>query len=259
MTTRTELPTMFKGALCAMLAWLALAPYSSLRAQQASTTPQGQAPVAQERPQSSAKGGITVHGHWIMDVKDADGKIVEHRDFQNSLTPNGSMTLALALTGQLVYSSFAVSAIDATSPQPQIYQLYQSGFANVPSPCPAGGTLNGVTVTCVAGLTATAPDCVIYANPSCTTNAGIVLSGTFTPSSAVVVNEVQTSTEACAAITIAGGSAVLSDATTSTCGSGTGVPSDVSVYSFPFTDTTITPLHVGPGQSLLINVVISFS
>jgi Na+-transporting methylmalonyl-CoA/oxaloacetate decarboxylase gamma subunit len=39
----------------------------------------------------AAKGtheGIKVHGHWTIEVKNPDGKLVTHREFENSLAPN---------------------------------------------------------------------------------------------------------------------------------------------------------------------------
>jgi hypothetical protein len=32
---------------------------------------------------STMNQGLKMHGHWIIDVKNPDGKVVEHRDFQN--------------------------------------------------------------------------------------------------------------------------------------------------------------------------------
>jgi hypothetical protein len=34
--------------------------------------------------------GITVHGHWIVEVKNPDGKIVSHTEFENALSPGFS-------------------------------------------------------------------------------------------------------------------------------------------------------------------------
>ena len=34
--------------------------------------------------------GIKIHGHWVIDVRNPDGKVVQHRDFENSLVTNGA-------------------------------------------------------------------------------------------------------------------------------------------------------------------------
>lgn len=38
--------------------------------------------------------GITVHGHWIIDVKNPDGKVTKHVEFENSISPGGSLPTA---------------------------------------------------------------------------------------------------------------------------------------------------------------------
>ena len=37
--------------------------------------------------------GITVHGHWVIDVKNPDGKVASHHEFENSLITNPSQEL----------------------------------------------------------------------------------------------------------------------------------------------------------------------
>jgi len=34
--------------------------------------------------------GIKIHGHWVIDVRNPDGRLVQHRDFENSLVTNGA-------------------------------------------------------------------------------------------------------------------------------------------------------------------------
>lgn len=59
-------------------------------------------------PSSPDKVHVKVHGHWIIDVKDKDGKIVQHRDFQNSLTDYGKRSISQILAGTLEGSFFAI-------------------------------------------------------------------------------------------------------------------------------------------------------
>jgi hypothetical protein len=53
---------------------------------------------APSRQASSSEGGqeeaIKVHGHWTIDVLNPDGNMVTHREFQNSLQPQGATSLA---------------------------------------------------------------------------------------------------------------------------------------------------------------------
>lgn len=54
---------------------------------------------AQQPPAKPGVESVRVHGHWIIDVRDKDGKLVEHRDFQNSLLDTGNELLTSLLTG----------------------------------------------------------------------------------------------------------------------------------------------------------------
>ena len=41
--------------------------------------------------------GIKVHGHWVIDVRNPDGSLAQHRDFENALTLFGAQQLAAFL------------------------------------------------------------------------------------------------------------------------------------------------------------------
>jgi hypothetical protein len=56
--------------------------------------------------------GIKVHGHWVIDVKNPDGTVVQHRDFENSLATNNS--LAFLLSGQAVAGGWEVDLADSS-------------------------------------------------------------------------------------------------------------------------------------------------
>ena len=43
--------------------------------------------------------GIVVRGHWVIDVKNADGTLASRSEFHNPLRPNGQRTIAKALSG----------------------------------------------------------------------------------------------------------------------------------------------------------------
>jgi hypothetical protein len=57
------------------------------------------APAGTVAPPSSGPGpggpqeGVTVHGHWVIDVSNPDGTRVSHTEFDNALTSNGALTL----------------------------------------------------------------------------------------------------------------------------------------------------------------------
>jgi len=46
--------------------------------------------ASDQRARDGAREGIKVHGHWTIEVKNPDGAVVTHREFENSLAPNGA-------------------------------------------------------------------------------------------------------------------------------------------------------------------------
>src|SRR5579863_5791396 len=58
----------------------------------------------------AAKEGIAVHGHWTIDVKNPDGTIVSHQDFENGIdSVEGADALTGFLSGEYVPLGFAIS------------------------------------------------------------------------------------------------------------------------------------------------------
>lgn len=49
-------------------------------------------------PARGQQEGIKVHGHWTIEVRNPDGTLVTHREFENALTPFGGQCLAFILT-----------------------------------------------------------------------------------------------------------------------------------------------------------------
>jgi len=49
-------------------------------------------------PARGQKEGIKVHGHWTIEVRNPDGTLVTHREFENALTPFGTLSLAFILS-----------------------------------------------------------------------------------------------------------------------------------------------------------------
>ena len=51
-------------------------------------------------PTRGQQEGIKVHGHWTIEVRNPDGTLVTHREFENALTPFGGFSLSLFLTNK---------------------------------------------------------------------------------------------------------------------------------------------------------------
>ena len=79
-------------------------------------------------PRNANGGGIKIHGHWLLQVKNPDGKLVDRREFNNSLVTNatcqavglnciyltGDEILAAILAGDLTPGGLGVTLITAT-------------------------------------------------------------------------------------------------------------------------------------------------
>jgi hypothetical protein len=94
-------------ALYPQLSWHAAAPGAASAAAKADSGPEAEA-----KPQKSGIEGVQIHGHWVIDVKNPDGKVAEHREFDNSLVTSSSTLLYSTgdqLLAGLLAGSFSVS------------------------------------------------------------------------------------------------------------------------------------------------------
>jgi hypothetical protein len=87
------------------------------------------APAAQaQTADKPAVEGIKIRGHWVIEVREPDGSLVERREFDNALTPSGGELLVQWL-------------LRNGSPTRWTIQL---GSYSLPGPC-ANGTFNSST------------------------------------------------------------------------------------------------------------------
>jgi hypothetical protein len=228
---------------------LALAPLSlSAGAQQAARpaagpprNPPAAVPFVEATPaksQTPGSEGITIHGHWIMNVVNRDGTIAEHRDFENALVPQqGGAILAGLLMGSFSPQTFDV-VLTGTGKTALLY-------------------LNGQS--CPQVLASFHGDCSPTLTQSLTAGqSSVVLNSTYTPAAAVTITTVSTNLGTCP--TLSGIPTVVSAATCQATTSGT-IPGSggVGVGIYNFTAATIPDLAIAAGQSLNITVILSFS
>lgn len=201
-------------------------------------------------PKKPGQEGIKVHGHWVMDLKDKDGKVIEHRDFQNSLDRNNGTNLLIdLLTGVTVGGNMEIDAIKSASTG-----TFGGGGVSY-AMFPAGTNVS--SATCTTGTSGFNNSRFCFNNMTATTqhdpvdSAGtLILHGQFTAAADVVIDTVQTRN---------GGCFVTSgDFGPAQCAAGTNLP-QLAQSIFVFTGTGITPLTVLSGQTLAITVTISFS
>jgi hypothetical protein len=218
----------------------------------------GQAGLAQQsatdKPAAAAPAkpggeGIKVHGHWIIDVKNRDGSLAQHRDFENSLADGGQFLAGLA-SGYTSFGGYAIVLVGNACPIPfsgnntNCY-FVQSGASSLE--CVGG------LVTCIGALTVAA-----NLTGTGTPAYSIVLSGSGTVPLAGTISAVQTQYNNC----YSGSSPTSpSPASPASCIS-TGAPggSGLDGGQGNFTGTTLAvPLAVASGQIIQVTVTISFS
>lgn len=237
-------------------ATLCLATVSGV-AQQSAARPAVLPAAAEEQesaqPKKPGTEGIRVHGHWLIDLKDKDGKVLEHRDFQNSLQLDGGDLLAKVLSGQAVIPSLQIQA--GTQGSLPFYTISRTDLANKGV---SGCSASSPGPYCVGGLTSTYHQ---YTHPAgCTTidcyvPSNITLNGSFTAVAAITVNSVYTAAIQCSNATTGTALLTLSPAS---CGA---YQLDVGIgtSNVSFTGTAITPISVATGEMLAITVILTFS
>jgi hypothetical protein len=188
-------------------------------------------------PQKPGTEGITIHGHWIMDVINRDGSIAVHRDFENALVPSqGGSVLTGLLLGTISPQTFDV-VLKGTGKTAILY-------------------LNGQS--CPQVLANFQGDCSATLTQDSLGGSTIVLKAMYTPTAALTVTTVSTNIGTCP--TTAGGATPVSPATCQATTSGI-IPGSggAGVGIYGFTAATIPDLAIAADQILVVKVMISFS
>ena len=209
-----------------------------------------------EKMQSSDKSGMNqglkVHGHWEITVKNPDGSVAQHREFENSLSAGASTYLIGLLAGYFVSGNYMIVLGGATNaPCSGTYQFcgIYSSLNTVPAT-----TYCAASYGCVPGLTST------Y-NLSYNVASTMVLSGSVTATQAGAVGSVYTLYGGCASTSPVGTTPPLPSIVTATspsaCDTRTGIGSG---WDGPLTSTTLSPsIPFTSGQLVQVVVTISFS
>jgi hypothetical protein len=195
--------------------------------------------------------GIGVHGHWVIDVRNSDGKLVTHREFENSLTKSGADLLVGLLNGNFTPGDWMILL----------------GPNNNVSPCGGGSNYCAIVKSlttflgssnctqsqyvCAPTLTSTA-----YFGPIFGDAASFTLAGSFTATSTGALEMVQTSVGACANVASSG----AGPTTSATISPNSCVTSTTNNWSLALTSTTVAPaVAVAAGQLVQVTVTITFS
>jgi len=179
--------------------------------------------------------GTKVHGHWTIEVRNPDGGLVTHREFENSLTngtSSGAASLSLLLSRSVSLGSWSI-VLD-TLP----------GFSS-PPPCLNGSLPTPCLIHEPGTAFVAANNSVFTLNVSLGPAGTLILSGTVTAGANGGIGMVQTFSSLCA----------NTFAPASPCSTSAQLP-----QSATFTSATLsTPVVVSAGQTIAVTVNISFS
>jgi len=200
-------------------------------------------PAKPAEPNRDAAGGrhegIKVHGHWVIDVRNPDGSLAQHRDFENALAPGGATELVQFLAGATTPGTWGIMLSGSPAP---------CGAAGEPVPCylfePRARVI-GV---------AFGPKNVVVSRDF--ERIQIVLSGTATASQDTSVTKVATSLGMCAATA---SPTACTEAGETNGDGGTNGGGGFFTFALSSPAGPFTPVPVKPGQIIQVTVTISFS
>lgn len=199
----------------------------------------------------SVHQGLKVHGHWVINVRNPDGSLAEHREFENSLQASGAGFLVGLLSGYLVPGDWMI-VLGPQSGNGACTATYEfCGMVRSTATYPAVGYC---AIYYCTGST------LSYAYNFGTDFAGpysIVLSGSITANQTGTIGNVATVLNTCANIAFSSTANPSSIVTSSpaTCVSATAQ----QPWYGPLTGTNITPIAVTSGQLVQAIVTITFS
>jgi hypothetical protein len=216
---------------------------------------------AENLEEANPNHDIKMHGHWVIDVKNPDGTLAEHRAFENSITIQGASFLFGLMAGYYVAGDYAIS-------------LQPPGIVFGPAPCtnvlannsgacvivrslstnPALGLCGGNGgFYCTTGLTYT-PN--LLPNYLFAFYTSITLAGSITANQAGMIGTVSTLFGACQNSTPTTPSTTVTTLTPATCVTNTGSGTS---FSSVLSQANIAPISLTSGQLVQVTVTISFT
>lgn len=195
--------------------------------------------------------GVTLHGHWVINVKNPDGTLAQHRDFENSLETDGQGFLVGLMSGYLVPGDYmlVIGASSGTSACNATYQF--CGIVHNLSTYPALGYCSVYYCT---------GSSLNYAYNFGTGFGGpfsMVLSGSITANQTGTIGAVYSLISTCANIGFSGSvnPSTIETNSPATCVTQT----SPEPWYGPLTQAGITPVAVASGQIIQVTVTFTFS
>jgi len=262
------------GSGLAVAALLALA-LSNPRIGRAQSTTASAAPAV-TRPQAttaapvspahqpSAKGqheGVKVHGHWTIEVRNPDGKLVSHTEFENALVqPGGAENLAAMLLGGAVVGGYVIDLGSDTTglkgpcaTNTQVTGCFLVGSLISPEPAAFGDNSSGCGGTGYPNqITPTGPCFPLSISP--VSNTGLAFGGTAVADTTTSITDVFLNPTVCYSNSLF--SPASSAISPNSCAQGWPEETEVSGLTHATLPTPVTISAVG--QLISVNVQLSF-
>ena len=197
-------------------------------------------------PAKMGDEGLKMHGHWVIDVRNPDGTLAEHRDFENSIQFGGQAYLIGLLAGYVVPSDYAIDLVSNSATNPPCTANGTEACFIVRSLSTSPGNFACPIGACSANLTYTF-------NQSSGANSSMVLAGSIMANQAGVIGAVATLAGGCPSTATQTSLATVSPAT---CNASTAIPLSVIVVT---ATNLAAPINVVSGQLIQVTVTISFS
>ena len=208
--------------------------------------------VGGEKGNSSTHQGVKVHGHWVIDVKNPDGTLAQHRDFENSLESTAPGFLVGLMSGYLIPGDYmlVIGASSGTSACTATYQF--CGIVHNLNTYPALGYCSVYYCT-GSSLNYTYNFGTGFAGPY-----SMVLSGSITANQTGTIGTVFSLLSTCANIGYAAGTNPSGIETSSPASCVT--QTSPTPWYGPLTDANLaSPVSVTSGQIIQVTVTITFS
>ena len=229
--------------------------------------------VAEQKPSGGSQEGIKVHGHWTIEVRNPDGAMVRHVEFENSVDPGYSYTESVAgqpVTVQITGGAAYLAALLSGKAAAPTWRIVLGGPAGLSSP------FNPTNAPCVDPVNSVA-QCVILPPPTlgnvCASSAAAGVNCDLTVSAlgtspALTAIQLTGSVQASQNGQIATVETTISNPCTNLTAAQCAMANEFTVtngielggYSFTSsTNFTGAPISVSAGQTIAVTVIISFS
>jgi hypothetical protein len=229
-----------------------LAALTAVHAPGASTAVDAPKPASSQNDAGAINQGVKMHGHWIIDVKNPDGSLVEHRDFENALEGGGQGFLIGLMSGYLIPGNYMIVMGPQSGNGACVATFQWCGIVTSLTTYPGAGYCG--SYYCGTGLTVT-PN--LGSSGLSSGPFSLVLAGSITANQTGTIGSVYSLISTCANI----GYSTTVNPTAMETSSPVSCVSQTSPEPWygPLSQANITPVSVNSGQIVQVTVTITFS